>query len=250
MSRENTITLMGEVATTPVVFFNETHKNFRISFTVKTIRRNGRIDFPRANVYGLTEDEAKGYFAKLKEGTFVVVRGMICTKMIPKKFRCDRCGVIMEFETLVTEVISFGKPLCLEGKYEPIQLAEFANNLSVIGTVCTDVIGRDSGNGVSLTQYQVAINRKYRVAEHEGVTKSDYPWVKSFANQADEDLKRLRKSSKIYIAGSLQTREMPRFVICENCSSRIDYTEMVAEIIPSEVEYLFLCNFDEEAAAK
>ncbi len=250
MARENTITLVGEVSKTPTVFFNESHQNFRISFVIKTIRRNGRIDYPRVNVYGLTEEEAKGYFNQMKEGIFVIARGMISTKMVPKKFRCDKCGVIKESESLVTEVICYGKPLCLEGSYTPLQLAEYANNLSVIGTVCTDVTGRDGGSGVSLTQYQIAINRKYRVAEHEGVIKSDYPWVKSFGNQADEDLKRLRKSSKIYIAGSLQTREMPRFVICDNCSARIDYTETLAEIIPHEVEYLFLCNFVEEVESK
>lgn len=113
--------------------------------------------------------------------------------------------------------------------------------------MCTDVIGRESGSGVSLTQYQIAINRKYRVKEHDGVIKSDYPWVKSFGSQADEDLKHLRKSSQVYIAGALQTREMSRFVICENCSARLDYMESVAEIVPQDVEYLFNCVFDENA---
>ena len=245
VARENTITVVGEVSKAPTVFYNESHQNFRIAFAVKTVRRNGRIDYPHVNVYGLSEEEAKEYFGKLKIGVFVMVRGMVTTKLLEKKFKCGKCGVIVEGSSFITEIISYGRPLCLAGKYEALELAEFANNLSVIGTVCTDVTGRDSGNGVSLTQYQIAINRKYRVAEHEGVIKSDYPWVKSFGNQADEDLKRLRKSSKIYIAGSLQTREMSRFLICENCSSRIDYTESVAEIIPQDVEYLVYCNFDD-----
>lgn len=247
MARENTITLVGEISKTPVVFFNETHQNFRMAFSVKTIRRNGRIDYPHVNVYGLSQEEAKAYFQKLKEGTFLMVRGMISTRLISKKFKCEKCGVISEGESFITEVICYGRPVCLEGRYEPAQLAEFANNLSIIGTVCTDITGRDSGNGVSLTQYQIAVNRKYRVAEHEGVIKSDHPWVKSFGNQADEDLKRLRKSSKIYIAGALQTRELSKFLICDNCSSRIDYTESVAEIVPQDVEYLVYCNFDDAA---
>ena len=247
MARENTIMLVGEVSKAPTVFYNEVHQNFRMAFAVKTVRRNGRIDYPRVNVYGLTEQEAKEYFSKLKVGVFLMVRGMITTKLVPRKFKCEKCGVISEAESLITEVISYGKPVCLEGKYEAAQIAEFANNLSVIGTVCTDVIGRDSGSGVSLTQYQLAINRKYRVAEHEGVIKSDYPWIKSFGNQAEEDLKRLRKSSKVYISGALQTREMSKFLICEHCSSRMDYTESVAEIVPQDVEYLVNCVFEEQA---
>lgn len=247
MARENTIALVGEVNKAPTVFFNETHKNFRLAFVMKTVRRNGRTDYPRVNVYGLTEEEAKRYFAELKEGRFVMIRGMITTKMVPKKFKCENCGVITECETLITEVISYGKPVCLEGKYEALQLAEFANNLSVIGAVCTDVISRDATGSVALTQYQIAINRKYRVVEHEGVIKSDYPWVKSFGSQAEEDLKRLRKSSQVYISGALQTREITRFVICNHCSARLDYTESVAEIVPQDVEYLFNCVFDDKA---
>lgn len=247
MARENSITLVGEVSKVPVVFFNEEHQNYRMAFVMKTVRRNGRIDYPHVNVYGLTEQEAKDYFKVLQIGRFLMVRGMVTTKMVPKKFRCENCGVITECESLLTEVISYGKPVCLEGKYEALALAEFANNLSVIGAVCTDVIGREIGSGVSLTQYQIAINRKYRVKEHDGVIKSDYPWVKSFGSQADEDLKHLRKSSQVYIVGALQTREMSRFVICENCSARLDYTESVAEIVPQDVEYLFNCVFDENA---
>ena len=61
MARENTIMLVGEVSKAPTVFYNEVHQNFRMAFAVKTVRRNGRIDYPRVNVYGLTEQEAKEY---------------------------------------------------------------------------------------------------------------------------------------------------------------------------------------------
>ena len=43
-----------------------------------------------------------------------MVRGMITTKLVPRKFKCEKCGVISEAESLITEVISYGKPVCLE----------------------------------------------------------------------------------------------------------------------------------------
>lgn len=46
MARENTIMLVGEVSKAPTVFYNEVHQNFRMAFAVKTVRRNGRIDYP------------------------------------------------------------------------------------------------------------------------------------------------------------------------------------------------------------
>ena len=66
MARENSITLVGEVSKVPVVFFNEEHQNYRMAFVMKTVRRNGRIDYPHVNVYGLTEQEAKEYFKALQ----------------------------------------------------------------------------------------------------------------------------------------------------------------------------------------
>ena len=44
-----------------------------------------------------------------------------------------------------------------------------------------------------------------------------------------------------------ETREMSKFLICEHCSSRMDYTESVAEIVPQDVEYLVNCVFEEQA---
>ena len=75
MARENSITLVGEVSKVPVVFFNEEHQNYRMAFVMKTVRRNGRIDYPHVNVYGLTEQEAKDYFKALQIGRFLMVRG-------------------------------------------------------------------------------------------------------------------------------------------------------------------------------
>ena len=40
---------------------------------------------------------------------------------------------------------------------------------------------------------------------------------------------------------------MSKFLICEHCSSRMDYTESVAEIVPQDVEYLVNCVFEEQA---
>jgi single-strand DNA-binding protein len=244
MARENTITLVGEVSSPITVALNKVHSTYRVSFNVKTLRRNGRTDFPRVNVFGLTEEQARKIFNEFKIGEYVMVRGMISTKMAKKVIKCEGCGKEYESDALVTEVIAYSMPAHLNGEYEANELKEFANNLHMIGAVCSEVQSRISQSGVSMTQYQVAVNRKYHVKEKED--KTDFPWVKTFGRQAEEDEKDLKVSSQIYINGAIQTREVSKTIVCDECESVIKYVENLGEIVPQDVEYLNNCVFDED----
>ncbi len=244
MARENTITLVGSVSSPIAVTFNKVHSTYRIAFNLKTLRRNGRTDFPRVNVYGLSEEDARKIYDTFKIDTFIMVRGMVSTKMTQKVIKCEGCGKEHVSDALVTEVIAYSKPVLLNGEYEANELKEFANNLHMIGAVCSEVQARKSTSGVSMTQYQIAVNRKYHVKEKED--KTDFPWVKTFGKQAEEDEKHLKVSSQIYINGAIQTREVGKTIVCEECESTIKYVENLGEIVPQDVEYLNNCIFDEE----
>ena len=56
-------------------------------------------------------------------------------------------------------------------------------------------------------QYQLAVNRKFRIREDPADLKTDYPWVKAYGSQAISDAKCLQTGSVVYINGALQTRE-------------------------------------------
>lgn len=244
MARENTIRLAGEVCSPISVTVNKTHGTYRVAFNLKTLRRNGRTDFPRVNVFGLSEEDAKQIYNDFKIGEFVMVRGMISTKMAKKIIKCEGCGKEYESDTLVTEVIAYSKPVHLQGKYDAVELKEFANNLHMIGSVCSEIQSRQGPSGVSMTQYQIAVNRKFHVKEKED--KTDFPWVKTFGKQAEDDEKHLKVSSQIYINGAIQTRELAKTLVCDECENQIKYIENVAEIVPQDIEYLNNCIFDEK----
>ena len=243
MARENTITLVGEVSSPLTITLNKVHSTYRVAFNLKTLRRNNRTDFPRVNVFGLTEEQARKMYEEFKIGEFVMVRGMVSTKMVKKVIKCEGCGKEYESDALVTEVIAYSAPVHLNGEYEANGLKEFANNLHMIGAVCSEIQSRQSPSGVSMTQYQVAVNRKYHVKEKED--KTDFPWVKTFGRQAEEDEKHLKVSSQIYINGAIQTREVNKSIVCDECESTIKYVENLGEIVPQDVEYLNNCVFDE-----
>ena len=243
MARENTITIVGKVSSPISVALNKVHSTYRVAFNVETLRRNGRTDFPRINVFGLSEEQARKIFEEFKIGKFVMIRGMVSTKMVTKVIKCEGCGKEYESEALVTEVIAYSMPVLLEGEYDANLLKEFANNLHMIGAVCSEIQSRKSPSGVSMTQYQVAVNRKYHVKEKED--KTDFPWIKTFGKQAEEDEKHLKVSSQVYINGAIQTREVNKTIVCDECESQIKYIENLGEIVPQDVEYLNNCIFDE-----
>ncbi len=243
MARENSFNFFGVVDTVPIVLFNEESKTFRVTFSMKTIRRNGRQDFPKISIYSLTEEQAKEYVQLLKEGVWIQVRGMVSTKMVDKHIKCEACGHISPIGTLQTEIVTYGKPLILKEKLEPIQVAEFANVGNMMGVLCTEIQRKDGDNGPTAAQFQMAVNRRYRVNELEKATRTDFPWIKVFGETADECIKRAHKSSQIYLTGAFQTRDVQRRVMCNSCGGNLVYLERVGEVIPTGVEFLYNCNF-------
>ena len=246
MARENTFILFGRLEDAPVVLFNEESKTYRVTFILKTIRRSGRVDFPKVNIYGLDEKTAKLYVSKLIPGVYVEVRGMVFTKMIKKPVHCEKCGEISMVNTLQCEIISYGNPFVLKEEVDPVDIVEFANAGTLIGSVCTDVVRKGNATGGTVAQFQLAVNRRYRVYELEKGSRTDYPWIKAIGPIAEECLKRLRKSSQVFIAGAYQTRDVKRHVRCNHCGEQIVYSERVGEVLPSGVEFLNECLFDNE----
>lgn len=247
MARENSFTFLGELEGAPVVLFNEETKTYRVTFTLKTLRRSGRVDYPKISIYSLDEETARKYVTKLKPGSFVQVRGMVATKIVKKPVQCEKCGEISRIDTLNSEIISYGNPYVFQEEINPAEITEFANSGNLIGSLCTDIQRRDSASSSTVAQFQLAVNRRYHVTELEKGSRTDYPWIRVIGNVADECLKRLHKSSQVYISGVFQTRDISRHVRCEKCGEEIVYAERVGEVLPMGIEFLNECLFDNKA---
>ena len=139
MARENSFNFFGKLESPPIVLLNEESGTYRVSFTLETFRRNGRIDHPVISIYSLDESTAKDYISRLKPGVFVQVRGMLTTKMIGKPVRCEACGEVKNAATLMCEIISFGRPFIIDAEIDPKDIAEFSNVGNIIGAVCTGI---------------------------------------------------------------------------------------------------------------
>jgi len=108
--------------------------------------------------------------------------------------------------------------------------------------------------------------------------KTDYPWVYSYGEQGEEDLKRLRVGAEIMVDGFLRVRSVNRHAVCgqqfdENgkamvypdgtpilmtdddgdligCGITYDWKDRVMELVPYATEYLNGYYSDEDLAEK
>lgn len=239
MAKENYVSLQGEVIQAPQ--FNKTRTQAR--FMMRTLRRNDKIDEPIISVY---DPVVLSKIESFKEGDMVQIKGILASIEARKSSICGHCGSKNSaIGTLTTAVAIDVCKLRDETTLE--DLKEFSNIVMTIGTVVKDPTFKQLPKSLtSFTSYQIAINRKYHIKNQDVDQKSDYPWVSSFGQQAEEDAKRIQKGSQIFISGGLQTRVVNRNIICENCKSEILSEDMVGEIVPYSVEYLNNCKFDKK----
>ncbi|MCR5480339.1 MAG: single-stranded DNA-binding protein [Ruminococcus sp.] len=240
MARENTVYLMGRISK-PTISIIEELGTYKLGFVINIFRANGRKDHIKVLVYGLTEERARTAWAKMKDNCWVIVRGMVATRLKKKTVVCPKCGLEKEVNILITEVISYDVPVVLNGDYNVEDLYEICNNVSVFGYVCTDVKLNTEGKSL---MYQIKIDRRFNV-EEQGDTRADYPWIKTFGKQAQLDRQHISRSSGVFVNGVLQTRELIRHYVClgEGCDGVIDYKDTVAEILSRNTEYFTDCNF-------
>ena len=131
---------------------------------------------------------------------------------------------------------------------------EVSNIATIIGTLCREPELHKSEDGEITTQYQLAIDRKYRIKEDHPLIRTDYPWVKSYGSNAEMDHICLETGSCVFIDGLLRSRQFQRRTICDNeeCKEEYSWTDRSLEIIPYSTEYLknFMTPEEREAEKK
>lgn len=230
MARENYVHLIGKIADI------QKNQDATRTLNLEVVRRNGKKDFPKIVLYESFEKNKS-----FNNGEFVFIKGIMASRPKRKVVVCESCGkekVIQGFETVVNaiEIVKLSDDMQFE------DLKEISNQVFILGVVCRKVKYRKLASGVSNSQYQLAINRKLHVHEEDN-KKSDYVFITSLSNQADEDYKRLSVGSQCFINGGIQNRNIIREMKCEECGSIIKLREQATEICTYNVEYLNNCKF-------
>lgn len=188
--------------------------------------------------------------AKWNENDIVYIKGMLVSKSIDKTSYCDCCtddegnptknkvaGNLIYINPIhASKVTSFATKE--EAVSHIVEKREISNQLYIAGTLCRAPKQIVTKRGIIITQYQIAVNRKYKITTDAPEKKTDFPWVKSYGEQALEDRMRLDVSSDVIIDGFIQARKVTRTTKCPKCENFYHWNDNAMEIVPFAMEYV------------
>lgn len=258
MAKENTVLLYGRIERMQIPK-NDEGKWTRATFNVRTLRRpilgadKLSYDIPLVLTKNpiLIDQIIK---EEIGSNTMVEIKGVLCTLEVIKSSNCSHCKT----KNSVKGNLTFVNPIYIEKREVDVddehfleiirKKTEVSNDVKVIGNLCADPKYYESAIGGRYAQFQLAVNRKYRILEQPEYIKTDYPIVKTYGEQAYQDSMGLHTGSTIYIDGALQTRNFLRTTVCEHCGCEYEWNSAATDIVPYSIEYLANCVYPEGKA--
>lgn len=251
MAKHNEARLLGLCREVPKIATDETTgEAIRATFNLVCIR--GIRDFGE-NDSGMKLDNVRVFtrnrrlietISQITPNSIVEIKGSFNTQNITRKYICSYCKEqIKEPGTM-----SYVNPIFIDirGKAESERAGveqikakyELSNGVTIIGMLCRDPRMYVTSTGMSISAYQVAVMRKYRVADENTDNTVDFPWVKSYGKIAISDSLALKKGSYVFLDGVIQSKSVKRHCVCPHCGKENEVNELVEEIVPYAVEYL------------
>lgn len=263
MSRLNNAFLYGYVETAPRVNKNSDGEIVSAMCYIHVVRglrddhagkKYMKHDYP---LIVSKEKKVTAEMEQLKPYDIVLIKGQITTKFIDKPSYCPNCtdedgnqtmnpskGILMYINPVFIRKIKETNDK-KEALQEIIYSREISDQAYVFGTLIKDPTYFKTTHGTIITQYQIAIDRKFRIRTDDPTIKTDWPYVKSYGEQALEDKLRLKKGSEVYIDGVVQARTVHRKTKCRCCGKIYPWEDNTLELVPYAVEYVSGYKTDE-----
>lgn len=261
--KHNNVFLCGWVQSDPIVIKNDKTNEFvEVKVKIVTLRglrkfgaKTSNIKYDKPLIYTRNPEMCEK-ISQWRKGDVVEVKGSLTTKDINKITMCPICharnsqpGNAVYVSPIYVGVRETGVTEEKDALKALKKVGEISNNVTLIGVVCREpqLYTKKKGR-VKITSYQLAVRRKFRIAEDSADNNTDFPWVKSFGDIGKNDALVLRKGSYIFLDGWLQTRDFPRKSQCVACGNEYEWKDWSLEIIPYASEYVRNCRTPEELA--
>ena len=265
MARLNVVLLFGTVLVKPRIIKKPDGTYIYGMTQLNVLRGNRKVGNHTVGIKAdnptviAREPEILEQWLEWEEGDVVEVKGTLATTPLQKKLPvCGNCG---KHDNIITGTLVYVNPISVTRWCHPrdkeeaqkllVANREISNCCWGFGTLVRDPKRITPTSGLVVTQYQVAMNRKYRIRTDPPETKADYPWVKAYGITAEDNWRRLHVGSEIYFDGYLQARNVNRHTKCQGCGSDIEWKDRAIEIVPYEnaIEYIGEYYSDEEVEA-
>lgn len=251
MAKHNEVRLYGLCREKPTILVDEaTGDAVRCVFTLITIRGikdfGENVDYAHLDKIRVLSFNKRIIEAakKIEPYTMIEVKGSFNTRNVKKAFICSYCGEKVQ----VNGSIAFVNPIFIDAREkvenddEAVEYLkakyELSNAATVIGMLCRDPSLFTVKNGSTITTYQMAVMRKYKVLDENTDNTVDFPWIKSYGKLALSDIQALKKGSYVFVDGVIQAREIIRHTECPFCGRENEWDEHIEELVPYAVEYL------------
>lgn len=192
----------------------------------------------------------------LSVGDIILVKGTLTTKNAVKSKKCAKCGKEHTKDGTITfispiHIEPLEKGLSVEDGAEKLrQNNEVSNLATLIGTICNPPEIVVDNKKATVAQFQIAINRKYFIADDDVENKTDYPWVKVYGREkVDDVMLRCSVGTVVFVDGFLKVRKYPEMTIkCDNpdCDGEMLWKDWTVDVLTYAVEYLDNWKSDEE----
>lgn len=262
MARHNYVMLYGQVKGKPKIYMTKEGVPSRAMSALVVIRgirdagdniRELKYDCPviMSGNHAMIEQ-----MSKWNENDMVEIKGSVTTRDIKKSTKCPECGEVSSSDGNVVFInpIYIGLRETGVNKKEGQELlkkrCEISNIAILVGNLCREPETILTPKGTPVTQYQLAVSRKFHIKEDRADIKVDYPWVKSFGELARMDAASLSKGSMVLVDGTIQTRSVQRRTTCESCDHEYTWNDSAFEIVPYAVEYLQKFKLPEDIEAE
>ncbi len=188
--------------------------------------------------------------ATWKPNDTVLIKGTITSKFIDKPSYCPTCrdengnsvvnmakGILMFVTPVFCRKIAHFDTKD-EAVKDIIKSREVSNLAYLHGYLIKDPTYFKTKHETIVTQYQIGADRKLRIRTDSPDIRTDWPYIKSYGDQAIEDKMRLRQGSEIYLDGVVQARTVHRKTKCRCCGQIYEWEDQTMELVPYAVEYI------------
>ena len=267
MATMNRVRCVGFLREDPIIQKTSVPGDEKVFLTVRTIRRSlegykGSVTEDLLIFYD--QEDLMPRIKRLKALDLIDVTGVFNILSVAKQARCPACNTITVKQG---GTMTFVYPIHLVkidsllkvhelGEVAPEEILkrhyqEVSNEINLIGTVDNDPEIVSAMKNVLCCRYRLRVDRQYLI-KTQRTQKMDFPWVYSYASQAERDIKYIHRGSVVLVRGFIRNRMANSTIRCENemCGEMINYPDVATEFVPYSVEYLRDFETDESLEMK
>ena len=259
MARENLVSLLGPIMTITRKIGADGTPIRTVFSMVTCTRRQSNIDKGYDSTYNFIvvpvvtkNSKIMEKLQDLEKNDVVFIKGVLCTRRMTHRCVCPNCQNI-EDRTVNRAYIVPIDLICLKKGIEynaarefMLEHSEFSNEINIVGYLCADPKRKQNDNVQTPLEYQIAVNRLFRIAEDGEEIRTDFPKIVSYGEASFMDEEVLHKGSQVMIDGFMRTSSFTIYYRCQNCDTKYPEKNQLMEIIPYNIEYLRNCDIPEE----